>query len=180
MKPGRKTQHLIKINEPRLKETFLKEYANCGVVRYAAEKVGISRDLHYKWMNNDPVYAKAFEDACEEASDVMEKEARRRAIEGIDKPIYYEGERVDTVKEYSDTLLIFLMKGARPGKYREKWEVPPIVPPAVTNNVQVNITSLNADELANFIESTKRLLADPGAAGVHAPGRNGGTSPKEA
>jgi hypothetical protein len=31
----------------------------------------------------------------------------------------YEGRVATTVQEYSDTLLIFLLKGARPQKYRE-------------------------------------------------------------
>ena len=62
-------------------------------------------------------------EAREEACDALEAEARRRAVEGVRKPVYYRGEIVGTVKEYSDTLLIFLMKGAMPEKYRENVKI---------------------------------------------------------
>jgi hypothetical protein len=35
--------------------------------------------------------------------------------------VFYQGEKVGTVQKYSDTLLIFLMKGVRPEKYRERF-----------------------------------------------------------
>ena len=35
------------------------------------------------------------------------------------KPVYYRGEIVGTVKEYSDTLLMFLMKGWMPEEFRD-------------------------------------------------------------
>lgn len=55
----------------------------------------------------------------EEAADVLEAEARRRAIRGVEVPILYKGIRVDTTVRYSDALLMFLLKGARPGIYRD-------------------------------------------------------------
>ncbi len=47
-------------------------------------------------------------------------EAVRRAVEGTEKPVYQQGRLVGHVQEYSDTLLIFLLKGRRPEKYGEK------------------------------------------------------------
>lgn len=59
----------------------------------------------------------------------MEQEAFRRAVEGTEKPVFGSmgfrmgsGE-IGRVREYSDTLLIFLLKGARPEKYRERTEI---------------------------------------------------------
>ena len=40
---------------------------------------------------------------------------------GIEKPIYYKGERVDTVREYSDNLLMFRTKKLRP-EYRDNYD----------------------------------------------------------
>ena len=48
----------------------------------------------------------------------LEAEADRRGMEGIEKPIYYKGERVDAVREYSDNLLMFRTKKLRP-EYRD-------------------------------------------------------------
>ena len=53
------------------------------------------------------------------ACDALEAEAICRARDGIDKSVYYQVVQVDTIKEYSDTLLIFLLKGTMPEKCRE-------------------------------------------------------------
>ena len=91
---------------------FLAEYARCGTVTEAAERVGISRRSHYHWLEKDEDYAAKFQDAHEAAIDVLEAEARRRAIGGGDAP--GKGK-----VRGSDLLLIFLLKGARPWKYRD-------------------------------------------------------------
>src|SRR5258708_1551551 len=78
-------------------------------------------------MNSIPIqrkssYAAAFADAHEEACDSLEQEARRRATEGVDEPVFYQGKECGTVRRYSDTLLIFLLKGALPSKYKDRVE----------------------------------------------------------
>jgi hypothetical protein len=88
----------------------------------ASEAAGVHRSSHFHWVKSDETYAEAFRQAEGMAGLVLEAEARRRAAEGINKPIYYQGQRVDAIKEYSDTLLIFLLKGALPHKYREGWD----------------------------------------------------------
>jgi hypothetical protein len=55
-----------------------------------------------------------------EAADLLEDEAFRRAHQGIDKPVFQGKELVGVIREYSDTLLIFLLKGCRPDKYRDR------------------------------------------------------------
>jgi hypothetical protein len=88
----------------------------------AARLVGIHHDTHYQWMKRDPQYAEQVPGVLEQAADLLEAEARRRAVEGVTKPIIggrNRDEVVTTVKEYSDTLLIFLLKGVRPQKYKE-------------------------------------------------------------
>lgn len=55
--------------------------------------------------------------------NLAEDELLRRAIEGVDKPIYYKGQQIDTVKEYSDTLLQMMLKAGKPDKYSEKHKV---------------------------------------------------------
>jgi hypothetical protein len=101
------------------KKAFLAAYIENGNITRAAEIAEIERQNHYNWINEDPNYVKAFEYAKEAAADRLEQEARRRAVEGVDKPIYYKGRKIDTIKEYSDTLLIVLLKGIRPEKFRE-------------------------------------------------------------
>ena len=48
---------------------------------------------------------------------------RRRAVEGVEEPVgWYKGEAGGVVRKYSDTLLIFLLKGRKPEMYRERYE----------------------------------------------------------
>jgi hypothetical protein len=49
----------------------------------------------------------------------MEQEADRRAIEGVDEPVFHKGTVVGHIRKYSDTLLIFRLKALAPAKYRE-------------------------------------------------------------
>jgi hypothetical protein len=103
----------------RKQAAFLEAYAKVGNVAGAARQAGIERVDHYRWLKADKTYAERFESAEAEAADTLEQEARRRALIGVDRPIFHKGEQVGSVKQPSDTLLIFLLKGALPAKYRE-------------------------------------------------------------
>jgi hypothetical protein len=103
------------------KRAFLVAYSEVGNISQAAELAGIDRSTIYVWKDRDPKFVAAMAEAEEKAADRLEQEARRRAVEGVSEPVFYQGEKVGTVQKYSDTLLIFLMKGVRPEKYRERF-----------------------------------------------------------
>jgi hypothetical protein len=115
-RPTRETQH-------GKRDAFLVAYASLGTITHAAEAAQVDRGQHYRWMDTDPAYPALFAEAGTKAKEAMVREARRRAIEGTAKPVYQGGQRVGTIQEYSDTLLIFLMKGAMPETYRERVDV---------------------------------------------------------
>ena len=106
--------------EQRKKEQFLKAFSETGNICKAADIAHINRERHYTWLKCDPDYPKLFDAAEVKAGDTLEAEAVRRAYEGIDEPVFYRGEACGTVRKYSDTLLIFLLKGAKPEKYKER------------------------------------------------------------
>lgn len=115
-KPGRVVQHK-KARQRRFVSAFL-ETAN---VSRACKIAKIGRQTHYDWLSSDPEYAVAFREAEEHAADILEEEARRRAVEGVEEPTgWYQGSPGGYVRRYSDTLLIFLLKGARPEKYADR------------------------------------------------------------
>lgn len=105
-----------------VKRAFLAAYSTCASIRKAAEYSDIDRSTHYVWMREDPLYAEAFETAKVLAAESLEDEAVRRAHEGTLKPVYQGGKLVGHINEYSDTLMIFLLKGKMPEKYRERYE----------------------------------------------------------
>jgi hypothetical protein len=100
-------------------------------------------------MRKSEGYKKAFEDAAEEAADLLETEARRRALEGVEEPVFYQGQQCGTVHKYSDTLLIFLLKGCRPEKYVERVRQETY---HKSENVNQDITSMTREERQKRIE----------------------------
>jgi hypothetical protein len=53
----------------------------------------------------------------------LEDEARRRAYEGWEEPVWHKGVNCGTVRKFSDTLLIVLLKAHMPEKYRENIKI---------------------------------------------------------
>jgi hypothetical protein len=113
---------------------FLAAYAKVGIIGEAARLAKCDRTSHYNWME-DPDYERAFIEAHEAACDRLEEEVRKRAYDGWNEPVIYQGEiqfKVDrngnrtntplTIRKKSDVLLMFAMKGARPEKYRDTWK----------------------------------------------------------
>lgn len=95
-----------------------------GNVSRACQAVDITRMTAYRWRENDPEFAQAWERAKRIGLEALEDEATRRAFEGTERPVFYMGKKLrHTIKEYSDTLAIFLLKGGMPEKYRERSEV---------------------------------------------------------
>lgn len=93
-----------------------------GNIAAATKHVGIGRQTHYDWLRSDEEYAAQYAAVREDVIDRMEAEADRRALIGVDRPIFHKGTNVGTFREPSDTLLIFRLKALRPGVYRERTE----------------------------------------------------------
>ena len=108
----------------RGQKAFLAAFRETGNVRLACEVAGVGRTSHYRWREENPAYREAFDLARQDATDVLEAEAHRRAVEGIEEPVgWYKGVAGGTVRRYSDVLLIFLLKSLRPERYRERVDV---------------------------------------------------------
>lgn len=109
------------------RQAFLTAYVETSNISNACISAGIDRSTFYAW-KVDAEFAKAFEVAEQQAGDALEAEAARRAKEGVRRPVLYKGEIVVIdgeplyEHEYSDTLLIFLLKGIKPEKYRERYD----------------------------------------------------------
>lgn len=76
-----------------------------------------------------------------------EQEAHRRAVDGIDEPVFYKGDECGHIRRYSDRLLEFLLKADNPQKYAQ----------AETQvNLQTNILmdELQGTDVASLIGKT--------------------------
>ncbi|MCM3905442.1 MAG: hypothetical protein ND866_27420 [Pyrinomonadaceae bacterium] len=90
------------------RESFLRYACRCqtaleqtGSVTAAAKTAKISRERAYECRRLYPTFATLWDQALETGADLLADEARRRAFAG------------------SDVLLMFLMKGLQPQKWRE-------------------------------------------------------------
>lgn len=104
-------------------KAFLTALAKTGNVTKAARAAKIDRSTAYKLRDEQPDFALAWQAAREEAADLLEAEAHRRAVTGTLEPVYYQGKRCGTIRRYSDTLLVVLLKANRPTKFRERHDV---------------------------------------------------------
>lgn len=93
------------------------KYASCAKFGLTGHHVvqrikELSEQGHPEWLD-------LWNESLELFADRLEEEMARRAIEGVEKPVFYKGEEVGTIREFSDTLAIALAKGVRPEKFRE-------------------------------------------------------------
>ncbi len=107
------------IRTPEKEIAFLAALAATCNVTKACEAAGLGRMTVYEWRQGDDEFAVKWETALRIGAEALEDEAKRRAFDGVDEPVFHLGVATDTVRKYSDTLAIFLLKGALPEKYRE-------------------------------------------------------------
>ena len=98
-RPG---QHLSEAESDSAKATFLKTFAQRGNVSTSCKRAKISRETAYQWRKDDAKFHAAWEAAEQDAADSLEDHAW------------------DMAKSGDTTMTIFLLKGLRPEKYRER------------------------------------------------------------
>lgn len=127
-------------------KVFLAAYVQCGTITHAAEAAGIHRSLHYLWLDEaGSDYPQRWDDAQQEALEVLEYAARERAIRGVPRLKFHKGELIMVPLldgdgnpildgdgnpiltpyveyEYSDKLTELLLRANAPEKYRERSE----------------------------------------------------------
>lgn len=111
---------------------FCATYAETGNIRRSSEAAGVDYRQYYQWVKRHPDFVEMFSDAQQAAADMLEDEAVRRAREGVRRPVMYRGKQIELYNpvsrkkeplweiEYSDVLIMFLLRGFRPQKYAPK------------------------------------------------------------
>src|ERR1700730_6193506 len=113
----------VKVTRQRVRAwqpDFLAALSSTGNVRLSAQEAGVSRKTCYEARNRSSKFRDQWDTALEEAADILEAEARRRAVEGWDEPVYQKGELVGVVRKFSDQLLITLMRADRPARFARR------------------------------------------------------------
>ena len=117
-----KKERVFRFTRSAKQNEFLNALAKTGTVKGATALSGVSRASHYRWLEDDG-YRVGLSRARQMAADLLEDEAWRRAVEGDERPIYNKhGEKISSVRYYSDRLLEKLLAANLPEKYKERLE----------------------------------------------------------
>lgn len=114
-------KHPVKRSKRR-DEKFFQALRDGNGPTKAAPIAGYSVPAVYQWRKQDPEFAQMWAVCDEIGIEVqlgrIEAEIDRRAIDGVDEPVYYKGRKISSIKKYSDTLLMFRAKKLDP-TYRD-------------------------------------------------------------
>ena len=114
-------------------KAFLAALENTGSVTAAAEAADISRVRAYELRKLDPAFATLWDQALETGADLLTDEARRRAFAG------------------SDVLLMFLLKGLQPQKWRESRAT--IAPTELNKMIEVELQRIAKQKEVEALEA---------------------------
>lgn len=127
---AKKKKVSLVVSEKR-RRLVLKYLRQTGKVNESCQRAGYADATYIQRLRNtDPEFSKAFDEAREVALSRFEDELVRRGVDGVEREIFFKGEVCGREMQYSDQLLMFLLKANDPAKYRDR---------AAAGDVNVNI-----------------------------------------
>ena len=114
--------HVGRVTRLRARE-WLEAMAITGNVSEACRISGLPSTSAYRLREKDAGFRALWLEAELIAADLLHAEARRRAYDGVDKPVYQQGVKVGVIREYSDKLLEVLLKAHKPDMFKDRKEV---------------------------------------------------------
>lgn len=149
---------------------LVEEYS--GHTSRALRELGMARSTLTRWKEDDDLFAAQYDSVIDHAVEELEAEGRRRAM-GYEEPVVYQGKIQGTwmdregnicspdnpdailvpttVTKFSDNLLMFLLKGHRPDKYRDG--------PGASNKLPVSEEEMN-ETIRRWAKRRGKLLVD--------------------
>lgn len=127
--PGTKVRPMVKARMENEWRLSLVEKANVFldilrdgscVVRRACKISGLNRTAAEALRQRCPTFAKLWDNAVEDVTDSLEEAGLMRAIEGVEKPVWYKGECVGYERVYSDSILTMMLAGRRSQVYKPR------------------------------------------------------------
>lgn len=138
---------------PLLIDLFLEGVCRTNNVTQVCAEMNVSRMMIYAMKAQDPVFRQRLSDAQTIGIDSWEDAAARRAFDGVDRKVFHQGVQIDTVKDYSDSIAIAMLRGAKPERYATRTDNTTVI----GGSIGVNLETLTDDELNEKL--TKRLSA---------------------
>lgn len=136
--------------EKRKASLFQKTYAATGSMAAAARAAEIPLDAARRLRAQAQADAARFS-GQREADDLgravaaLESEAVRRALAGVEVPVFHQGRECGSTVKHSDQLLMFLLKTLKPARYGGGRDVP-LSSPARAVELMIDLTAGDDDE----------------------------------
>lgn len=130
---------------------FLECLRDTANVRLACTRAGVSREAAYRLRERDPAFAAAWQDALDDACDLLEARAREWATIGVEEEVWHQGQIAGKTRKADSAMLRFLLQAHRPelyGKQRLEHSGPEGAPIRVEGTV--DLSKLTGDELAHL------------------------------
>lgn len=104
---------------PERQVNVIQAVAECGCVREACARVGISAESVYRLLRRPDAqsFRIALDLALDGAVDRVEDGAFSRALNGVEIPHYYKGELVGTHRRHDERLTMFILRYRKPHRY---------------------------------------------------------------
>jgi hypothetical protein len=110
--------------EQKLFLTFVEGIARAERTRDLLEGLGITwagfTRIYYKSSELYTLYREAQELGEAYRQILREEEADRRAMEGVEEPVFFQGTPCGTIRKFSDQMLAIQLKAGNPEKYAER------------------------------------------------------------
>jgi hypothetical protein len=117
---------------PARQVKLIQALAECGCVREACARIGISAEAVYRLRRRPDAqsFRLAMDLALDGAADQVEDGVFSRAINGVEIPHYYKGELVGTHRRYDERLAMFILRYRKPQLYGKHLDRAEDHPPA--------------------------------------------------
>jgi len=116
---------------PDRQHAFIEALAECGVVAEAAQRAGVSRSAAYAFRAAAPnrAFRAAWDAALEAAVRLLSEQVFSRALHGVTRPVFYQGDQVGERTYYDERLAMFVLRFRDPTRFgaqaeRQEWQAP--------------------------------------------------------
>lgn len=97
---------------------FLSAVSDGATIGEAAHEAGVNRKTVYRWKESDAEFAEAWDESLEEGTELLEREAVRRAVHGVEEPVVYQGQLTPLYEYNPDGTLVMVETRERNAKGR--------------------------------------------------------------
>jgi hypothetical protein len=158
------------VRRKKRQKQFLEAFKQTAIISDGLAAAKCSRQTLMKWIEKDLVFRQRFIDAQEAGADAVDKELWNRAMIGEPVTIRKKDGTEKTYYRKSDLLLMFVAKGMRPLKYKDKVETETNVKLKEIHEELVRLGVMTKEE-GQVVEATSRRVADALPSGsADAPG----------